>query len=219
MISKSSRLDLSLARARCRNNPDIPLVVLDLASVETYLLVGMLSRRLSELGGALWCPLESGPAELDLDRAKAIQRAAGLHLSVTWPDEHWSPVPRAMRVAVLAMAHGCAEPYIRTMSRMAFAAGLNVDRVSAPMVPKRGYLFAPEPYYVAVDEALELNGQDVTLATQRGSGSDLQLRSIARTLSGLGITRAPGLRFRGEIHIGAGTISSVLAEQAICDRS
>ena len=52
---------------RALSDPDVPLFVIDLASVETYLLVRRLSYLASERDGAIWCPLLSRPAALDLD--------------------------------------------------------------------------------------------------------------------------------------------------------
>ena len=45
----------------------MPLVVLDLASVETYLLVQPLGWLARQSEGTLWCPLASEPAPLDLE--------------------------------------------------------------------------------------------------------------------------------------------------------
>jgi 2-hydroxychromene-2-carboxylate isomerase len=196
------------------SDPRVPLVVLDLASVETYLLVHLLSRTISEPGGAVWCPLESGPAELDRDRSRAERQAAELDFSVKWPRAHWRPVPRAMRVAALAMARGCAEPYIRTMSRMAFAAAMDVNEVSAPIQPERCREL--DGYYVAVDEDLGLDGTEVTLATQDSSEWDLRLKSVAAELAAIGVTSAPAIRRDGEIRVGASAILPLLAELDAC---
>jgi 2-hydroxychromene-2-carboxylate isomerase len=178
---------------------DVPLVALDLASVETYLLIRLLSRNVPETGRALWCPLESGPANFDLNHREAEDRAAELGLTVTWPSEHWTPVPRAMRVAALAMTHRCAETYIRAMTRTAFAAGMNVNKVSAPIEPKRSHLLDPEPYYVAVNKKLGLSGPAVTRATRDGSKAESRLRTIAGQLAELEITQAPALRLNGSV--------------------
>jgi hypothetical protein len=196
------------------SDPGAPLVVLDLASVETYLLVGTLSRNLPEAGRALWCPLESQPAELDLDHAEADLFAGELHLSITWPGGHWRAVPRAMRVGALALDRGCAPSYMRSMSRVAFGAGMDVDKVSGPIEPRRSHLIDFEPYAVAVEDELGLSALDVADATQRGSRCDLHLQRVASDLAQLGIVRAPALRLDGEVHIGARAISELLPEQA-----
>jgi 2-hydroxychromene-2-carboxylate isomerase len=194
------------------SDPDAPLVVLDLASVETYLLVGILSRNVSEARGALWCPLESEPAELDLDRSQAKGLASDLGLSVTWPGGHWRPVPRAMRVAALALDRGCAPSYMRSMSRVAFGAGMDVDRVSASVEPKRSHLIDFEPYAVAVDRELGLSELEIVDATEQGSRWEHRLQKVASELAELGIDRAPALRHDGQIHFGARAISALLAE-------
>jgi hypothetical protein len=209
--SRSSGLT-SLALSLHRHDLDAPLVVLDLASVETYLLVGMLSRTMSDSRQALWCPLQSGPAELDLDRAEAERLARDLDLSVIWPSERWRPVPRAMRVAALAMTRSRTELYMRSMSRMAFGAGFDINNVSAPIEPKQSHLIDPEPYYIAVDEDLGLNGEDVTHAITEGSAYDGALKDLAGELAGLGITHAPAVRFAGELYTGAGVIARMLLE-------
>jgi 2-hydroxychromene-2-carboxylate isomerase len=191
---------------------NVSLVVLDLASVETYLLVRLLSRTTSEMGGAIWCPLEGGPAELDIERAAAERRASELQLSVRWPSERWCPVPRAMRVAALAMEHRCAEPYMRGMSRMAFANGLDINKVTAPIQPNPGHLLDPEPLYAAVDAELALDEKQVMKATHEGSRYDRELRGIANQLFNLGIARTPSLRHEGALYVGADAISAVLLE-------
>ena len=200
-----------LASASDWTDTETSLVVLDLASVETFLLVGLLSRTVSEPGGALWCPLQSGPAVLDRDRGAAQSRAVDLDLSVAWPVDHWRPVPRAMRVAALAMAHGCAEPYMRSMSRIAFAAGMDINKVTAPIGPGRSHLADPELYYVAAGEELGLNPREVTRATQDGSDCDRHLQALATRLADLGITQAPAVRLRGELYVGEQAISRTLA--------
>jgi len=195
------------------SDPNAPLIALDLASVETYLLVGTLSRNMPDAGRALWCPIEGGPAELDLDRAQADRLASELHLSITWPVGHWRAVPRAMRVGALALDRGCAPSYVRSTSRVAFGAGMDVDKVSGPIDPQRTHLTNFEPYAVAVDEEWGLSALDVAAATQQGSRWDLRLRRIARDLAQLGIVRAPALRLDGEVHIGARAISELLPER------
>jgi hypothetical protein len=195
-------------------DPEAPLIALDLASVETYLLVGTLSRNMPDAGRALWCPIESGPAELDLDRAEAELLASELHLSITWPCGPWRAVSRAMRVGVLALDRGCAPSYMRSMSRVAFGAGMDVDKVSGPIEPQRTHLTDFEPYAVAVDEEWGLSALDIAVATQQDSRWDLRLRRIASELAQLGIVRAPALRLDGEVHIGARAISERFRESA-----
>jgi hypothetical protein len=74
-------------------DPDAPLVVIDLASVETYLLVRALSYLAVERDGALWCPLLSGPASLDLDIDEARIHADRLQLPFVRPQRHPESVP------------------------------------------------------------------------------------------------------------------------------
>src|SRR5664280_3487979 len=91
------------------SDPDVPLVVIDLASVETYFLVRPLSGLAVEQAGAVWCPLISEPAQLDLDVDAARACANRLQIPFVRPETHHAPVPRAMRLAALASQRGrCA---------------------------------------------------------------------------------------------------------------
>src|SRR5664279_3869612 len=85
---------------RALSDPDVPLVAMDLASVESYLLVRGLSYLAVEQDGALWCPLLSRPAALDLDTDAARLHADRLQLPFVRPERHPAPVPTAMRIAV-----------------------------------------------------------------------------------------------------------------------
>jgi 2-hydroxychromene-2-carboxylate isomerase len=114
-----------------------------------------------------------------------------------------------MCVAALAMARGCAEPYLRTMSRMAFAAGVDVDEVFAST---RREPLDSESFYVSASKSLGLSEAEVALAIQDPTEWESSLKSIATQLETIGITRAPAVRREGVIHVGASAILPLLAE-------
>src|ERR1700730_1532720 len=165
----------------------VPLVVLDLASVETYLLCQPLTGLARELtwtaqrpGGAIWCPMASAPAPLDLDRELAERVARRIELSLAWPERHPAPVPRAMRVAALACGRGVGAAVIYRLSRLAFGGGGDLDD--------------PAEYLLALTEA-GLTAREAMLAAKEGSVWEAELRSLARELAELGISAAPALRW------------------------
>jgi 2-hydroxychromene-2-carboxylate isomerase len=185
-----------LPDVRALRDPQVPLVVLDLRSVETYLLVQPLTWLAPEQDGAVWCPLASPPAPLDLDREAAGRAAARLQLPIAWPARHPQPVPRAMRVAALACAHGAGVTCIFGMSRLAFGSGADLEE--------------PEQQLLAAEEA-GLTAQESTLAARDGAGWEEKLHALARELQELGISAAPALRWEGQLYLGTRAIAPVLA--------
>jgi len=195
------------------SDPEVPLVVIDLASVETYLLVRALSDLAIERDGAVWCPLISEPAPLDLDVDAARAYANRLQIPFVRPARHPAPVPRAMRLAALAGARGCGAIWTVRATRLAWATGADLDRLdaSAGLDARReeddlqGYLrlMAPE---------IGLGVSDAKLAAEEGSPWDLELHSIAGRLAQLGIHSAPALRWQGTLHTGLDAIAAVLAD-------
>ena len=105
------------------------LVVMDLASVESYLLVRPLSYLAVEQDGALWCPLLSKPAPLDLDIDAARIHARRLRLPFVRPERHPTPVPGAMRIAALAAARSRGAIFTVRATRLAWSTGADLDRL------------------------------------------------------------------------------------------
>jgi 2-hydroxychromene-2-carboxylate isomerase len=186
-----------LAAAGALADTRTPLVVLDLASVETYLLVQPLSWLAVEEEGAIWCPLPSGPTALDRDRAAAEGEADRLELPISWPEAQPVPVSRAMRVAALAAVRGCAARFIFAASRLAFGIGGDMDD--------------PEQCLLAAT-ATDLEQSDVKSAGEPASEWSGALDDIKVALMAVGITRAPTVRWYGDLYTGFGAIRRLLRE-------
>jgi hypothetical protein len=175
----------------------VPLVVLDLASVESYLLLQPLTGLALESAGAIWCPLASDPAPLDLDRESAARVASTVALAVSWPVRHPAAVPRAMQVATLACSRGQGAAVMYALSRIAFGGGGDVDE--------------PKEYLPALKDT-DLAAQEARLAAESGSRWEGELRRLALELAAIGIRRAPALRWGGQLYLGSRAIASVLGE-------
>ena len=178
-------------------DPDVPLVVLDLASVETYLLVQPLACLAFEEEGAVWCPLSSAPAPLDRDRRSAQARADHLGLELAWPQRHPEGVPRAMRVAALACARGRGADFMLGMSNLAWGSGRDLED--------------PREYEFMAGE-LGIERHEAGAAAQEGSAWDLELQRVASTLQRLSIVTGPTLRWQGEIYVGSQAVAPVLSQ-------
>jgi hypothetical protein len=191
---------------------DVPLVVFDLASVETYFLVRSLSGLAVEADGAMWCPLVSEPASLDLDVAAAAALANRLQLPFVCPERHPAPVRRAMRLAALAAARGQAAIFTVRATRLAWSTGADLDRLIEDDVEGEGADDDPEAYLPLITEEIGVELGEARLAVMEGSDWDLELNSIAARLGRLGIHAAPALRWRGALYRGRAAISDLLAE-------
>jgi 2-hydroxychromene-2-carboxylate isomerase len=198
---------------RALSDPDVPLVVMDLASVESYLLVRPLSYLAVERHGALWCPLLSKPASLDLDIEIARIHAHRLRLPFVRPERHPAPVPRAMRIAALAAARSRAAIFTVRATRLAWSTGADLDRLElgAGLEESDGD-DDPEGYLRLMAHEIGLDVSDAKLAAREGSEWDLELNAIAVGLARLGIYAAPALRWRGKLYTGLVAISAVVAE-------
>jgi hypothetical protein len=198
---------------RALSDPDLPLVAMDLASVDSYLLVRPLSYLAVEQDGALWCPLLSNPSSLDLDIDAARVHAHRLQLPFVRPERHPAPVPRAMRIAALAAARSRAAIFTFRATRLAWATGADLDRLELGAgLEEPDSVDDPEEYLRLMVQEIGLDVSDAKLAAQEGSDWDLELHSIAGGLARLGIDAAPALRWRGTLHTGLVAISAVLAE-------
>jgi len=199
---------------RALNDPDVPLVAMDLASVESYLLVRGLSYLAVEQDGALWCPLLSNPAALDLDIDAARLHADRLQLPFVRPERHPAPVPPAMRIAALAAARGRAAIFTVRATRLAWSTGADLDRLELGAgLEDPDQDDDPEGYLRLMAHEIGLAVEDAKLAAQEGSEWDVELHALAGGLAQLGIDAAPALRWRGKLHTGLAAISAVLAEQ------
>jgi hypothetical protein len=198
---------------RALSDPDVPLVVMDLASVESYLLVRPLSYLAVEQDGAVWCPLTSEPAALDLDVDAARACADHLQIPFVRPATHPASVPRAMRLAALASQRSRGAIWTVRATRLAWATGADLGRLGEDSCPQGkdaeddlgGYL-------ELMAQEIGLDVSDAKLAAQEGSEWDLELHWIASRLAQLGIHVAPALRWRGKLYTGLVEISAVLAE-------
>ncbi len=198
---------------RALSDPDVPLVAMDLASVESYLLVRGLSYLAVEQDGALWCPLLSRPAALDLDIDAARLHADRLQLPFVRPERHPAPVPTAMRIAALAAARRRAAIFTVRATRLAWSTGADLDRLELGAgLEDPDQDDDPEGYLRLMAQEIGLAVEDAKLAAQEGSEWDVELQSIAGGLAQLGIHAAPALRWQGKLHTGLSAISAVLAE-------
>jgi hypothetical protein len=198
---------------RALSEPDVPLVAMDLASVESYFLVRPLSYLAVEQDGALWCPLLSTPSSLDLDIDAARIHAHRLQLPFVQPARHPASVPRAMRIAALAAARSRAAIFTFRATRLAWSTGADLDRLELGAgLDDPDQDDDPEGYLRLMAQEIGLDVSDARLAAQEGSEWDLELHSIAGGLLQLGICAAPALRWRGKLYTGLTAISAVLAE-------
>jgi 2-hydroxychromene-2-carboxylate isomerase len=194
----------------------VPLVVIDLASVETYFLVRPLSGLAVEQAGAVWCPLISQPAQLDLDVDAARGYANRLQIPFVRPETHHAPVPRAMRLAALASQRGRCAIWTVRATRLAWATGADLGRLGEDSRPQD--IDAEddlEGYLELMAEEIGLDVSDAKLAAEEGSQWDLELHSISRWLAQLGIHSAPALRWQGNLYTGLDAISAVLADSGM----
>jgi hypothetical protein len=191
------------------SDPDVPLVVIDLASVETYFLVRALSGLAVEGDGAMWCPLMSEPAPLDLDIDAARDHASRLQLPFVRPPLHPSPLPRAMRLAALAGARSRAALFTVLATRLAWSTGADLDRLGGGADAEDGDKDLEE-YLPLIMGEIGVDVGEAKLAAEAGSDWDLELHSIAAGLAELGIDSAPALRWRRRVYTGHAAISAVL---------
>lgn len=198
---------------RALSDADTPLVAIDLASVESYLLVRPLSYLAVEQEGALWCPLLSRPASLDLDIDAARIHAHRLRLPFVRPERHPAPVPGAMRIAALAAARSRGAIFTVRATRLAWSTGADLDRLEhGAGLDESEPDDDPEGYLRLMVEEIGVDVRDAKLAAREGSEWDVELHALAGGLARIGIHAAPALRWRGELYTGLTAISAVLAE-------
>jgi AcrR family transcriptional regulator len=201
------------AKPAWSSDPDVPLVVIDLASVETYVLVRPLSDLAVERQGAVWCPLISKPAGLDLDVEAARRHVDRLQLPFVRPERHPAPLPKAMRLATFASARGSGAMFTIRATRLAWAAGADLDRLGdQPSVEDGEIANGLEDYLRLIAREIGLDIEEAKLAMEDGSDWDAQLDQAAGCLAELGIDSAPALRWQGKIYTGLDSISALLAD-------
>ena len=198
------------------SDPDVPLVVMDLASVETYFLVRPLSELALEQAGAVWCPLTSEPAPLDLDLDAAKGHANRLHVPFVRPATHPAPVARSMRLATLASQRSRGAIWTLLATRLAWATGTDLGRLGEDSrLQERDTEDDLEGYLELMAQEIGLDVSDAKLAAHEGSQWDLELHSIAGRLAQLDIHTAPALRWQGNVYTGLDSISAFLADSGI----
>jgi AcrR family transcriptional regulator/2-hydroxychromene-2-carboxylate isomerase len=196
------------------SDPDVPLVVIDLASVETYVLVRPLSDLAVEREGAVWCPLTSKPAGLDLDVETARRHVERLQLPFVRPERHPAPLPRAMRLATFASARGSGAIFTIRATRLAWAAGADLDCLGdQPSLDDGEVEDDLDDYLRLIAREIGLDIEEAKLAMEDGSDWDRQLDQAADCLAQLGIDSAPALRWQGHIYAGLDAISAFLADR------
>jgi 2-hydroxychromene-2-carboxylate isomerase len=194
------------------SDPGVPLVAIDLASVETYLLVRALSEAAVEEHGALWCPLASSPAPLDRDIGAARRLAQALQIPFVPPPRHPAPVPRAMRLAALAAARGRGAIFTVRATRLAWATGTDLDLLTEQV--DGAHANEEEDlggYLELIMREIGLDVAEAKRAAAEGSPWDLELQRTSARLAQLGIRSAPALRLHGKLHSGRAAISRALA--------
>jgi AcrR family transcriptional regulator/predicted DsbA family dithiol-disulfide isomerase len=200
----------------CWSDPDVPLVVIDLASIETYLLVRALSDLAVEQQGAVWCPLISKPARLDLDLEAARRQVDRLQLPFVRPERHPAQLRRAMRLATFASARARGAIFTIRATRLAWAAGVDLDRLGdEPSLEDRDAEDDRGDYLRLIVREVGLEIEEAKTAMEEGSDWDAELDWAAGRLGQLGIQSAPALRWQGRIYSGLDAISAVLADAGI----
>lgn len=209
-VSPSGRSHLT---GRAWSDPDGPLVVFDLSSVETYFLARALSGLAVEGHGASWCPLISEPAQLDLDVDGARDCAKRSQLPFVRPERHPAAVPRAMRLAALAAARGHAAIFTIRATRLAWSTGADLGRLGEDKDLNDGHEEDDlDEYLRLIVQEIGVDVGEAKAAANEGSDWDLELHSIAVGLSQLGIHTAPALRWHGKLYTGQAAIAPLLAE-------
>lgn len=161
----------------------------DLASPFTYLAAERLERHFGDIE---WQPvLEEATGLPQPAAALAEERAAALGLPLVWPDEGASS-RAAMRVASLAVDHGCARGFVLAASRLAFCGGFELD----------------DPEVIAEAAAVAGLGLDEALEAAHDTGRDVVMRQAAGRLVAEGAHRLPalvvgGVMFAGEDRLAA----------------
>jgi 2-hydroxychromene-2-carboxylate isomerase len=179
-----------------------PVFYFDLASPYTYLVAERVDRRLAYAewrparGGRFGTASASATAADAFERAwrAAEQRARDLHLPLVWPDRFPSPVPRAMRVADLAVGSGRGGAFVVAAGRLAFCGGFDLE----------------DPLILA--EAAAAAGLDVELAlvAARDARRDRAIAASARAVWAEGGATLPALLYGGRLYCGEQRVTTAM---------
>jgi predicted DsbA family dithiol-disulfide isomerase len=157
--------------------------------------------------------LISKPAGLDLDLEAARLHVDRLQLPFVRPERHPAPLPKAMRLATFASARGSGAIFTIRATRLAWAAGADLDRLGEqPSLEDGEIANGLEDYLRLIAREIGLDVEEAKLAMKDGSDWDAQLDRAAGCLAELGIDSAPALRWQGNIYTGLDAISAVLAD-------
>jgi 2-hydroxychromene-2-carboxylate isomerase len=171
-----------------------PVFYFDLASPFTYLAAERVDRRLAY---AEWRPARgarfgtSDPSATAADAFErawrvAEQRARDLHLPLVSPDRFPSPVPKAMRVADLAVGSGLGAAFAVAAGRLAFCGGFDLE----------------DPGILAEAAAAAGLEVELALAASRDARRDRAIAAAARAVWAEGGAMLPALLYDGRLYCG-----------------
>lgn len=192
-------------------DPDVPVAVFDVSSVDTYLLV----RRVAQLfdgTSPLWFPLSGVPSDLDRDTARARRIAEAMCLPLVFSARHPSPAPRMMRLAALASGRGCAWQFMFRVANLAFASGIDLEVLGSKAKLGAKNLDEADRYDLELDPSTPYDPALLLAAGEPGSPWDEVLGWLAAELSAVGVHRAPAIRWQGEILFGFDAILGSFAD-------
>lgn len=170
----------------------------DLASPGTYLVAERAERMFA---GLRWRParaaaLRCGELHAEDARAAVAARAELLRLPLVWrPEGQPYSVPKAMRVASLAVERGCEAAFVLAASRLAFCGGFDLD----------------DPEILAEAAAAAGIGLRAALEAARDAGRDGRIEEDGRLLLAAGAHRLPVLRVGELLFCGEDRLAAAVA--------
>jgi hypothetical protein len=118
-----------------------------------------------------------------------------------------------MRLATFASARGSGAIFTIRATRLAWAAGADLDCLGDQPSLEDGELEDDlDDYLPLIAREIGLDIEEAKLAMEDGSDWDAQLDQAAGCLAELGIDSAPTLRWQGNIYAGLDAISALLAD-------
>jgi 2-hydroxychromene-2-carboxylate isomerase len=198
VINLAERRDARRSRGAPVRVPRRAEFFFDLSSPFTYLAAERVDRAFEDVA---WTPasaaaLQQGRQDGDgagLDRLRAVaeERAAVLHLPLSWPERFPADVPAAMRVAALASQAGRGAAFILAAARLAFCGGFDLE----------------DPEILAEAAAAANIVLDECLAAARDGGRDGAIEAAGRRLLAAGADRLPALRVGRALYWGEDRLS------------